>query len=95
MDPKKVNPSNFKVDKIIYNDDEFSIAFGTSANNSKIIGMRWNGDDDENIGFPNSYNKPMWFVIPSDLAKNFITTLTDNKFTDKELLQKTISELDK
>jgi hypothetical protein len=93
MEPQNVNPSNFTVDKIIYNDNEFSIAFGTWADNSKVVGMRWNGDGDNSLGYPNVFGKPMWFVIPTDLARQFIATLLGNDFSENQLIIDTLNEL--
>ena len=43
MRPEDVNPSNFKVEKIIYNKDNFSIAIGEwKEDNSTRFAMRWN-----------------------------------------------------
>lgn len=93
MKPEKVNPNNFKVDKVIYDDEEFSIALGKWADNTKVIGMRWNGDEDESLGYPNAFGKPMWFVVPTPLAKEFIKTLLGNEHSKMDLLVDTISML--
>lgn len=93
MKPENVNPNNFEVEKILYNDEEFSIAFGTWVDETQSIGMRWNGNDEEDKGYPKVFGNPMWFLVPQDMAKGFLTTLLGNKYADKNALIEVISIL--
>jgi len=93
MKPENVNPNNFEVELIIYNDDEFSIAYGTWENGTQSIGMRWNGDGEEDKGYPKVFGNPMWFLVPQDLAKVFLPTLLGNPNTNKQAMIDLISRL--
>lgn len=71
MHPNDVNPGNFTVDRIIYNDpnEQFAVAVGTwHDDGSTRYAMRWTGDqgDDEDRGYPKVFKNPMWFQLPID-----------------------------
>lgn len=51
MKPEQVNPRNFKVIKVLYDDKQFSVAYGIWEENQKRIGLRWNGDS-QDVGYP-------------------------------------------
>jgi hypothetical protein len=65
--PDDVNPHNFKVQQIIYNTNEFSIAWGEWEDGVMHIGMRWNGEGTE-AGYPKTFGHPVWFIIPEVLT---------------------------
>ena len=44
MRPENVNPGNFTVDNILYNNGNFAVAYGTWEDGDKYIAMRWNGE---------------------------------------------------
>lgn len=44
-------------------DDDISVALGR-WDNIPVLGMRWNGNDDNPIGNPQSRGLPTWFVMP-------------------------------
>ena len=68
MRPEDVNPSNFKVEKIIYNKGNFSIAIGEwKEDNSTRFAMRWN-EGKTIAGYPSYAGYPMWFQLPKDLT---------------------------
>ena len=74
MRPEDVNPSNFKVEKIIYNKDNFSIAIGEwREDNSTRFAMRWN-EGKTIAGYPSYAGNPMWFQLPKELT-DIIETL--------------------
>jgi hypothetical protein len=43
MAPEEVNHSIFPSPLIIYNNEDFSIAWGSYEGDPKCLGMRWNG----------------------------------------------------
>ena len=58
MKPENVNPGNFELIEIIYDNNEFSIAYGIFEKGNKCIGMRWNGDvNNNNDKVPESFQK--------------------------------------
>jgi len=66
MNPEKVKPAKFKSHTVIYNDGDFSVAYGIwEEDGSKRIAMRWNGNDEE-IGYPSQGGNPLWFQMPND-----------------------------
>ena len=68
MKPQNVNHSKFIVKKIVYNTNDFSIAYGTWEDGTDVLGMRWNGDKEEDLGFPSSRGTAVWFIIPEELT---------------------------
>jgi len=86
MKPENVNPNNFAVDKILYDDGDFSIAFGTWEDGTKSIGMRWNGVSDADAGYPKVFGNPMWFLIPDNLATEFMKSLLGNQYATSSVI---------
>jgi hypothetical protein len=79
--PEKVNPGNFKVKTVIYNDGDFSVALGFwDGEKDPRLAMRWNGDDCGDQGYPKSHNHPMWFLIPDSLKLPFIGSLLPTQY---------------
>lgn len=79
----------FPVDKVLYDDDEFSVIWGTWDKGDKCLGMRWNGSTDST--YPNGYpigkgGRPIWLVIPTDLSVPFVTGLLGRKTKDGQSL---------
>jgi hypothetical protein len=66
MDPHKVRPAKFNVFTVIYDDGEFSVAYGKWENDEPRLAMRWNGDTDNDIGYPSQGGNPLWFQLPND-----------------------------
>jgi hypothetical protein len=50
-------------------------------NGDPVLGMRWNGDNDDNpIGNPQSRGIPTWFIVPpGKYTEALIKTLEDDK----------------
>jgi hypothetical protein len=65
MQPEQVKPAKFHSHTIIYNNGDFSIAYGIWDGIDKRLALRWNGDE-EGIGYPNQGGNPLWFQLPSD-----------------------------
>lgn len=82
MQPENVNPANFTVEQILYNQNNFSIAVGIwQDDGTRRLAMRWNernGEPDDK-GYPSVFQHPMWFQLPSneDISA-VIQTLVDN-----------------
>ena len=84
--PKDVNPNNYKVKSILYDDNSFSIAIGTWKTQQNILAMRWNGDD-KDMGYPKTFGHPMWFIVTDKLKQPIIQMLMqeDSALVDKLL----------
>lgn len=66
MIPENVKPAKFHVHKIIYNSNEFAVAYGIwEDDGEKRLAMRWNGGID-GIGYPSQGGNPLWFQLPND-----------------------------
>ena len=85
--PETVNPNNYKVDVVLFDNDEFSIALGTWEKNKNTLAMRWNGDNEKDKGYPKTFGHPMWFIIHNDLKQSIVKSLMekDDKLIDKLL----------
>jgi len=66
MQPENVKPYKFHVHTVIYNNGGFSVAYGKWENNEVRLAMRWNGQSDDEIGYPSQGGNPLWFQLPSD-----------------------------
>jgi len=73
--PEDVNPAKFTVDKVLFNYDDFSIAYGTwTPSGLKALAMRWN-DGDDGAGYPKAFGHPQWFIISEDISRNILIGL--------------------
>lgn len=89
MKPTEVNDNMFPVHKVLYDDDEFSVIWGTWDKGENCLGMRWNGSAGSTYpnGFPiGKGGRPIWLVIPTDLSVSFITGLLGKKKKDGKSL---------
>ena len=85
MKPEKVTYDKFKCDVILLYDngecsEGFSIAYGKyDGGNEPVIVMRWNGENEESLGFPymGDYKTgtPVWFVIPDMLKTTILRSI--------------------
>ncbi|MDM8568533.1 hypothetical protein QUF50_03270 [Thiotrichales bacterium HSG1] len=75
--PTDVNPGNFKVKKVLFDNGSFSVAYGIWKNKNKVIAMRWNGSDEEDKGYPKTFGNPMWFIVHDDLKNMIIKGVID------------------
>lgn len=66
MQPENVKPYKFHVHTVIYNNGDFSVAYGKWENSEVRLAMRWNGQSDDEIGYPSQGGNPLWFQLPSD-----------------------------
>lgn len=92
MNPENVNPNNFEVKQILFNNDDFSIAFGTWEDSNDYLAMRWNGGVND-VGYPKVFGHPMWFIVDNELRIPLLQSLIGNENTNKEELIKTLNEL--
>jgi len=73
--PENVNPTNFTVDTVLFNFDDFSVVYGTwTPNGSKVIAMRWN-DGDDGAGYPKAFGYPQWFIVSEEISRNILIGL--------------------
>jgi hypothetical protein len=60
------------------NDDGSSLAIGR-WNGKPVLAMRWNGDEQNPIGNPQSRGLPTWFIVPDAYNEAVLGTLTKDK----------------
>jgi len=75
MKPENVNPKNFKVENIVFDNSYFSIAYGIWESGKRHLVMRWNGELDDDPGYPKLFKNPVWFLISEELKVPFLTSL--------------------
>lgn len=96
MDPKKVKHRYFKVKAIIFNNEAFSIAYGTWSDDhgkQQQLGMRWNGEGN-GAGYPvGKFRNPTWFQIHADLTLPFLSSLKEVEGADNQKLEEILNEL--
>ncbi len=92
--PTKVNPSNFPDAQVVYNEANFSIAWGTWEGKRKCLGMRWNGGA-KDPGYPKLFKNPVWFVLPDELSKPIVKALLGEKGSKNEKLLRVLNRLRK
>ncbi len=90
MKPENVNPGNFEVIKIIFDNDEFAIAYGIFEEGENCIAMRWNGDGEDDKGYPKTFGNPMWFIVHQDLMKLLLKGLLGEDNSNKKALLETL-----
>jgi len=97
MNPTDVNQAQFPVHKVLYNDGEFSVVWGTwdpKEGGDNGLGMRWNQSPKE-PGFPTGFgNRPIWLVIPTSLSIPFVTSLIGKQSADNDALLQVLRELE-
>jgi len=68
MNPENVNPKNFTVEQVLFNQGGFSVAIGTwNEDGTRRFAMRWNVANTD-AGYPNYAGNPMWFQLPEDIT---------------------------
>lgn len=92
MKPENVNPANFSIINILFDNNKFSIAYGIWDNSNKCIAMRWNGEEND-PGYPKVFGHPMWFIIDNDLRLPIIQSLLGIEGSNKDNLLKTLNEI--
>lgn len=91
--PTEVNAAKFEVEKILYNTDGFSIAFGVWEDGKMYLGIRWDGENDK-TGFPQTFGKPQWLVVAHELTIPFTKALLDSELeTDKKEISDLLTAL--
>lgn len=61
-----VNPDDWSNINIIFENEYYAVISG-NYQGDHALGERWSGEGNE-LGYPNSRGKPLWYVIPRFLA---------------------------
>ncbi len=88
MKPEEVNAPNFELKEVLYDNGEFSIAYGKyDGGKELVIAMRWNGKG-TGVGYPKSVSgAPRWMVVHDELKIPFLKSILgdENAKSDKVL----------
>lgn len=90
--PEEVNPRNFLVDQIVFNDRDFSIAWGRWEDGSMHLAMRWNGEG-PNPGYPKTFGNPVWFLLPDHLTIPVLRGILGLEYSNLEAITNVIRNL--
>lgn len=89
--PEDVNPHNFRVHQIVYNDGDFSIAWGEWEDGSMRLAMRWNGEGGD-AGYPKTFGNLVWFLLPGSLTIPMIRDVIGTESSDNNAIAAVISD---
>ncbi|MGI9250100.1 MAG: hypothetical protein ACR2PR_02735 [Pseudohongiellaceae bacterium] len=67
VSPNDVTGKDRELIKVLYEGQGWSVA-EVKWQGREAVGIRWDGEKEEDIGFPNARGNPVWFVVPDDLA---------------------------
>ncbi len=72
LPPEQVNSPKARlssIDKIVHDDGEGSwVVAALTYDGESNHGIRWNGNDDNSLGYPSIRNYPVWFIVPQFFA---------------------------
>ena len=68
IDPHAVEYRGWELKEVIYNNGDWSLARG-QFREENAVGIRWNHGGAQDKGFPLSRSKPVWFILPDELAE--------------------------
>ncbi len=91
MKPENVNPNNFKVIHVLYDNSDFAVAYGRWKNECNSLAMRWNGEED--AGYPKTFGNPMWFIVDDKLKPTIIKSLLGLPDSNKEKILAVLGEV--
>jgi hypothetical protein len=91
--PHKVHQTKFPVDRVLYDDGDFAVAWGRYEDErEKRLGMRWNGGPNE-VGYPCRGKYPVWFMLPDELTKPVVKALLETEAAKKQAILKVLKQL--
>jgi len=77
MKPSQIKSEYFTQKSIIYHTPEFTIAYGICYDDIMRLAMRWNGENDDDIGYPSKYGQPEWFYFPENLTIKLLFSIIE------------------
>jgi hypothetical protein len=89
MKATEARPRNFSPDYIIYESEDFAIAYVMWRNGNQCLAMRWTGDD-EDQGYPKVFKNPMWFIVEDALKSSILGGLATQPKVDLNVLEEVI-----
>ncbi|RZK30429.1 MAG: hypothetical protein EOO63_06755 [Hymenobacter sp.] len=92
MKPEHVTPRNFELKEVLFNNTDFSVAYGYWEDTDWRVGLRWNGDGVD-VGYPKVFGNPMWFILEPALAVSFVAGLLGQPGADKDKILQALQVL--
>jgi hypothetical protein len=93
--PSDFEHKKFPVEEILYEDEEFSVAYGQwegEVDPGPRIGMRWNGQGDD-AGYPKLFQHPVWFMLPEHLTVSTLRGLQDQEHANRQAIERLLGRL--
>ena len=64
-----VRPNKWAEMDVLFDNGEYSVISGKYDGGTRYgLGERWNGGEDDPLGFPNVAGYPIWHVVPDFLS---------------------------
>ena len=79
---------------MLYDNEDFSIAYGTWLGQDKCMAMRWNTKEGWS-GYPSAFGNPLWFNIDNKLLIPFLEVLKNQNLAKIENIVKVLEEIKK
>jgi hypothetical protein len=71
-----VNPGKWRDKVVLYDDGSYSAVWGYYENSrNKSLGVRWNGESEEDDGYPSQGGNPLWYVEPALVTEAILIQL--------------------
>jgi len=93
MKPTEVKHGKFKLIDVLYDDKEYTIAWGTWEGTQKVLAERWNGVDDSDPGWPRQGKYPIWMKVTDDLTTSRLKSLLGLRHAKDAAILKVLTEL--
>lgn len=84
MKSEDVKPSICPNSTILYDSEAFTVAVGKYEDIENALLMRWNGEDESDMGYPKAFGNPMWFRVEDNLVLGILTSLLAIDKSDKQ-----------
>lgn len=93
MKPTEVKHGKFKLIDVLYNDGDYTVAWGTWEGTQKVLAERWNGGDDSDPGWPRQGKYPTWMIVADALTTSRLKSLLGLPHAKDAAILKVLSEL--
>ena len=92
LSANEVNPKKWTDKTTLYDDGYYSVIWGRYEGN-RTVGVRWNGNEGDDIGFPRQGNNPTFYVEPEFLWESILLSLFKKVSRDQNLRRNYLDNL--
>lgn len=89
---RDVNPQKWSEKIELYDNEVYSVVWGR-YDGEWTLGVRWNGNDGDDIGFPRQGNYPTFYVEPDFLWEPILLSLLKKVSSDQNLRGRYLNDL--